>query len=174
MVKDAHGTGARIHCDQYERESGSDAGRVRVLRGTDKGAGLLWSPARHRSILRGWKRGWEAMRTRAQRMLNAVQRPEVYEEVLIEFSGAPVVLSVWKGNSGAPCVVFLPGTMTHPLFYEVFLDGLALAGFNVVGVHLRAHGKSPRTNKLFTFDDLVSDGLNAVTYATESFGGRYS
>ena len=40
------------------------------------------------------------MRTRTQRLLNAVQRPEVYEEVLIEASGAPVVLSVWSGESG--------------------------------------------------------------------------
>jgi alpha-beta hydrolase superfamily lysophospholipase len=83
------------------------------------------------------------MRTQAQRLLNAVSRPEVYEEVLIEPSGVAFVLSLWAGGSGAPCVVFLPGTMTHPLFYEEFLDGLARTGYNVVGVHFQGHGKSP-------------------------------
>ena len=111
------------------------------------------------------------MRSRTQRLLNAVQRPEVYEEVLLESSGAPVALSVWRGGAGTAPVVFLPGTMTHPLFYEEFLDGLARGGFNVVGVHFRGHGKSPRARRLFSFDDLVQDALAAVSYASERFGG---
>jgi alpha-beta hydrolase superfamily lysophospholipase len=94
----------------------------------------------------------------------------VYEEVLIEASGAPVVLSVWSGESGAPSVVFLPGTMTHPLFYEEFLDGLAQAGFNVVGVHSQGHGKSPRTSGLFALEDLIQNGLDAVSHAIERSG----
>jgi alpha-beta hydrolase superfamily lysophospholipase len=110
------------------------------------------------------------MRTRTQRLLNAVQRPEVYEEVLVEASGAPVVLSVWSGKSGAPSVVFLPGTMSHPLFYEEFLDGLAQAGCNVVGVHLQGHGKSPRARRPFSFEDLLQNALDAVSYASERFG----
>ena len=112
------------------------------------------------------------MRTRAQRLLNTVQRPEIYEEVLIESSGVPIALSIWKGEADAPCVVFLPGTMTHPLFYEEFLDGLAQAGFNVVGVHYTEHGKSPRVKRLFSFEDLVQNGLDAVGYASERFLGR--
>jgi hypothetical protein len=48
------------------------------------------------------------MRTRTQRLLNEVQRPEVYEEVLVEASATPVALSVWSGESGAASVVFLP------------------------------------------------------------------
>jgi alpha-beta hydrolase superfamily lysophospholipase len=112
------------------------------------------------------------MRTREQRLLNAVQRPEVYEEILLEPSGAPITLSVWRGEPEAPCVVFLPGTMTHPLFYEEFLDGLSRAGITVVGVHLRGHGKSPRTRQTLSFEDLVQDGHNAVSHAIERFGGK--
>jgi alpha-beta hydrolase superfamily lysophospholipase len=111
------------------------------------------------------------MRTCEQRLLNAVQRPEVYEEVLVESAGALIALSVWRGESDAPCVVFLPGTMTHPLFYEEFLDGLARAGFNVVGVHFQGHGKSPRVRRLFSFDDLVQNAFDAVRYANGRFGG---
>jgi alpha-beta hydrolase superfamily lysophospholipase len=94
----------------------------------------------------------------------------VYEEVLLEASGAPVVMSVWSGEDGAAPVVFLPGTMTHPLFYEEFLDGLSRAGFNVVGVHFQGHGKSPRVRRLFSFDDLVRNTLDAVSYTSERFG----
>jgi len=92
------------------------------------------------------------MRTRTQRLLNIVQRPDVYEEALIGSSGASIALSFWRGERG-PVRSFLAGTMTHPQFYEEFLDGLSRAGFNVVGVHFRRHGKSPRTNRLFSFED---------------------
>jgi alpha-beta hydrolase superfamily lysophospholipase len=109
------------------------------------------------------------MRTREQRLLNAVQRPEIYEEVLIESRGVPFALSIWKGTHGAPCIVFLPGTMTHPLFYEELLDSLALAGYNVVGVHFQGHGKSPRVDQLFSFDDLVQNGRDAISYALRRF-----
>ena len=112
------------------------------------------------------------MRTRTQRLLNLVQRPDVYEEVLVESSGAPVALSVWNGEPGAAPVVFLPGTMTHPLFYEEFLDGLARGGFNVVGVHFQGHGKSPRVRRLFSFEDLVQNALDAASYASERFGSE--
>jgi alpha-beta hydrolase superfamily lysophospholipase len=96
----------------------------------------------------------------------------MYEEVLVESSGAPVALSVWRGGAGTAPVVFLPGTMTHPLFYEEFLDGLARAGFDVVGVHFRGHGKSPRVRRLYSFDDLIQDALAAVSYAGERFGSE--
>jgi pimeloyl-ACP methyl ester carboxylesterase len=109
------------------------------------------------------------MRTEAQRLLAAVQRPDVYEEVMIESCGVPIALSIWKGDTGAPAIVFLPGTMTHPLFYEELLDGLSHAGFNVVGVHFQGHGKSPRVERLFSFNDLVQNGRDAVTYATRRF-----
>ena len=111
------------------------------------------------------------MRTREQRLLNAVQRPDVYEEVLIESQGVPIALSIWRGNPGAPCIVFLPGTMVHPLFYEELLDGLSRASFNVVGVHFQGHGKSPRVDQLYSFNTLVQNGRDAIGYATQRFQG---
>ena len=111
------------------------------------------------------------MRTREQRLLNAVQRPDVYEEVLIESRGVPIALSIWRGNPGAPCIVFLPGTMVHPLFYEELLDGLSRASFNVVGVHFQGHGKSPRVDQLYSFNTLVQNGRDAIHYATQRFKG---
>ena len=109
------------------------------------------------------------MRTRERRLLNAVQRPDIYEEVLIESRAAPFVLSIWKGTHGAPCIVSLPGTMTYPFFYEELLDSLALAGYNVIGGHFQGHGKSPRVDQLFSFNDLVQDGRDAISYALRRF-----
>lgn len=112
------------------------------------------------------------MSTRDQRRLNAVQRPDAYQEVLIDSAGLPIVLSVWEGNPAMPAVLFLPGTMTHPLFYEEFLDSLNRAGHTVVGVHLAGHGKSPRPRwHLLTFDDLVRSGVDALAWVRSEYPG---
>ncbi|MBK9180588.1 MAG: alpha/beta fold hydrolase [Acidimicrobiales bacterium] len=114
------------------------------------------------------------MRTREQRLLNHVSRIGIYEEHLVPAGGAEIVLSVWRadgdGGSAGPPVVFLPGTMTHPLFYEEWCDALATSGFPVVGVHFRGHGKSPR-GVAPTFDGLLDDARVAVGWAADRFGG---
>ena len=112
------------------------------------------------------------MRTPSQRLLNAVQRPEVYEEVVITSAGVPVVLSVWRADAGAPAVVFLPGTMTHPLLYEELCDGLARAGFTVVGLHGQGHGKSPRVRRPLTFATLLTNARDAVDWARREISDR--
>lgn len=104
-------------------------------------------------------------------LLNAVPRPEVYEEVQVDSGGVPIVLSVWHAEPARAMVVFLAGTMVHPLFYGEFLDGLAAEGFTVVGVHSQGHGKSPRTGAPLSWDALVGNARNAVDYAADRFGG---
>ena len=111
------------------------------------------------------------MRTSEQRTLNSVQRPDAYREVLVESAGFPVVLSVWEGRRGAPAVVFLPGTMTHPLFYEDFLDTLNREGLTVVGLHPARHGKSPRVRRRLTFETLLLNALDAVEWTKENCPG---
>jgi alpha-beta hydrolase superfamily lysophospholipase len=109
------------------------------------------------------------MRTTEQRILNAVQHPDRYREVLIDSDGLPVALSVWQGDPGEAAVLFLPGTMTHPLFYEEFLDALNGDGLTVVGLHPAAHGKSPRVRRRLTFDLLVRNVLDALDWTRNSF-----
>lgn len=110
------------------------------------------------------------MLTLEQRRLNAVQRPDAYREVLIDSAGLPVALSVWEGEPAKPAVLFLPGTMTHPLFYEEFLDALNRAGHTVVGVHAAGHGKSPRLRgRRLTFDDLVRSCIDAFAWLRREY-----
>ncbi|WP_201778752.1 alpha/beta hydrolase [Paenibacillus durus] len=87
----------------------------------------------------------------------------------IQSNSVPIVLSIWKSNELDPCIIFIPGTATHPLFYEKFLGLLSLHGFNVIGVHPVCHGKSPRVKELFTFDEMIQNGRDAITYATQRF-----
>lgn len=112
------------------------------------------------------------MRSAEQKMLNAVQRPGAYREVVIGSGGVSIVLSVWDGTPGEPAVVFLPGTMTHPLFYEDLLDALSRDGLTVVGLHAQAHGKSPRTRRPLTFGTLVRNAADAVAWTRGAYPGR--
>ena len=112
------------------------------------------------------------MRTATLRQLNAVQRPDAYREVLIRSADAPIVLSVWEGRPDRPAAVFLPGTMTHPLFYEEFLDALNRAGMTAVGVHSQGHGKSPRVRRPLVFSTLVTNARDAVAWTRSEFPGR--
>ncbi len=111
------------------------------------------------------------MRTPAQRTLNQVQRPDAYREELIDSDGMPVALSVWDGAPGAPAVLFLPGTMTHPLFYEEVLDALNETGVSVVGLHPAGHGKSPRSHRSprLTFATLVHNALDALSWMQQTY-----
>ncbi len=109
------------------------------------------------------------MRTPGDKLLNNVERPNAYREVLISSGGSTIVLSVWDGRPDRPAVVFLPGTMTHPLFYEEFLDALNQTGLTVVGVHSQGHGKSPRTRQPLTFDRLLTNARDAVVWTRHDF-----
>ncbi len=107
------------------------------------------------------------MRTQEQRLLN-ISGYQGYQEVLIPSAGTRIALSVYESQKGDPCVVFIPGTMTHPLFYDDFLCPLAEHGFNVVGVHLLSHGKSPREKEVFTLDDMVANVQDTMTWCIEN------
>jgi pimeloyl-ACP methyl ester carboxylesterase len=95
-----------------------------------------------------------------------------YEEVSLRSGGVPMTLSVWKAKKGAPSLVFYPGTMASPLVYSELLYRLREYGFHVLGIHHLSHGKSPRIKKTFTFQDLLQNGKDAVSYALERFAGR--
>ncbi|MFW6029855.1 MAG: alpha/beta hydrolase, partial [Halanaerobiales bacterium] len=64
---------------------------------------------------------------------------------------------------------FTPGTMSHPLFYDEFLTLLARNKFNVIGVHLISHGKSPREKSLFTFQDMVENIKDTISYCIDKY-----
>ena len=97
---------------------------------------------------------------------------EKYEEVSLCSCGVPMTLSIWKAEKDAPSLVFYPGTMASPLLYSELLHRLREYGFNVLGIHHLSHGKSPKIKKTFTFQDLLQNGKDAVSYALERFVSR--
>lgn len=94
-----------------------------------------------------------------------------YSEHTVQSGEAPILLSVWRTVPDSPCIIFLPGTMLHPLFYDEALEALAGAGFNVVGVHFAGHGKSPRPRRPYLFEDLVRNTQDAIGFARTEFLG---
>lgn len=111
------------------------------------------------------------MNWKENRILNNVAHPGTYEEVVIHSDYRPIVLSLWYNHPKAPTVIFLPGTMCHPLNYEPFLEGLAQGGFNVVGIHFLSHGKSPRISKKFTVRDFVQNVSDTISFVENKFDG---
>jgi len=83
-----------------------------------------------------------------------------------------MTLSVWKAEKSAPSLVFYPGTMASPLLYGELLHRLREYGFNVLGIHHLSHGKSQKIKKTFTFQELLQNGKDAVSYALERFASR--
>lgn len=112
-----------------------------------------------------------ALRSPAERLLNASGYAG-YRETLIESGGRPIVLSLYEARPDAPCAVFLPGTMTHPLFFDDFLASLARQGWNVAGVHFVSHGKSPRCTRRYTFAELAGNARDAVGWCAGHWNPR--
>ena len=93
----------------------------------------------------------------------------MYSEHEIESTGTRIVLSVWEPAKPEVVIIFTPATMVHPLMYEPLLSGFAERGFAVVGVHPIGHGKSPRDVKRYSIKDIVQNGKDAITFATERY-----
>ena len=109
-----------------------------------------------------------------------INRPEIlndssypnYREKMIHSGGHEIVLSIYDAYPQDPYILFLPGTMTHPLFYDPFLSSLAASRFNVVGIHFLSHGKSPRDKKDFTFDDMIQNTRDAISYIYSKYNQK--
>jgi alpha-beta hydrolase superfamily lysophospholipase len=96
-----------------------------------------------------------------------------FREVLIPSGKGRIALSLWEAKGDRPkgVVVFLAGTMTHPLFYSRFLSALAEGGYTVAGVHTAGHGRSPRTLKRYSFSDMEENCRDAINYVRSTYGG---
>ncbi len=82
-----------------------------------------------------------------------------------------IVLSVLENSPEAVTVLFYPGTMSSPHMYGVILEELHAKGCNVVGIHPLSHGLSPKTQRIFTFDDILQNGKDAQAWAQNYFSG---
>jgi alpha-beta hydrolase superfamily lysophospholipase len=111
------------------------------------------------------------MQTQEEKLLNLSSCAD-YREKLILSARTKIALSIYPKEQSAPCIVFVPGTMTHPLFYDDFLTTLSAQGFNVIGIHLLSHGKSPRERKTYTIDDMIQNIKDTISFCTETFNNQ--
>lgn len=91
--------------------------------------------------------------------------------ITILSGSVPVVLTVWRVDPAATTVVFYPGTMSGAHYYRALLEQIAAQGVNVVGLHPLSHGDSPSRKYLFTFEDIVQNGRDAVLWARHHMKG---
>lgn len=111
------------------------------------------------------------MNINRQEIFNESSYPN-YREKMIRSGGNEIVLSLYDAYPQDPYILFLPGTMTHPLFYDPFLSSLAASRFNVVGIHFLSHGKSPRDKKDFTFKDMIRNTRDAISYIFSKYNRK--
>lgn len=109
------------------------------------------------------------MQTKEQKILN-ISSYNKYSETLIESCKTKIALSIYESKKENPTIIFLPGTMVHPLFYDDFLSSVASNGYNVIGVHFINHGKSPREVKRFVLNDLIQNTKDTISYTVDRFG----
>lgn len=95
-----------------------------------------------------------------------------YKEITIYSNNTPIVLSIWKHEDNSPNILFLPGTMAYPLITEDFLNKLSNQGFNVFGLHYLSHGKSPKIVKKYTFNDMLNNVSDSISYIKKNYKGK--
>jgi len=86
--------------------------------------------------------------------------------------GLRLHLDLLESKPGDPAVVFVPGTGMYAAIYGEFMHKLRLAGFNVIGLDPRGHGRSEGQRGSYTVNELVRDAQAAITYAIEHYGER--
>jgi len=94
------------------------------------------------------------------------------EEDWIECDGLKLHLDLFLADPSGPALVFIPGTSVYALFYSEFMHKMRLAGFNVIGLDPRGHGRSEGRRGSYTVDTLMRDARAAVDYAVNRFGDR--
>ena len=86
----------------------------------------------------------------------------MYEEVGISSNNVPITLSIWYTERRSPTIVFLPGTMSHPLMYENFLCGLSERGFNIIKAFIIFH-----TEKALKSRKIIQWKICCIMYMTQ-------
>lgn len=97
-----------------------------------------------------------------------------FSEDTVLSDGIRLHLDIIISDRNAPTVVFLPGTATYALCFAEILVAIADAGYNVVGIDARGHGRSEGTRGDYTVSELVRDAQAVIGYAIDHFNERVS
>jgi pimeloyl-ACP methyl ester carboxylesterase len=115
----------------------------------------------------------EEARSYARELMERLGLGDLYgswEEEEIQGPAGKLQLYHFKGGTGDPAVVFVPGTSVYALLYVEFMHRLSQEGFNVVGFDPRGHGMSEGKRGVYTLGQLVEDALAVVYHCMASYG----
>src|SRR5687767_10027666 len=82
---------------------------------------------------------------------------QYFTEDCIECDGNKLHLDIYEVGKDAPTIVFIPGTAIYALCYGELLYKLGQAGYNVVGLDPRGHGRSEGARGDYTISELMRD-----------------
>jgi pimeloyl-ACP methyl ester carboxylesterase len=94
------------------------------------------------------------------------------EQATITSRGLRLHADLYPAGAADPVVLFLHGTGKYARFYQPFLERLASAGFNVLGLDHQGHGYSEGRRGDFTIPELVQNTRDALAYARRELGPR--
>lgn len=97
-----------------------------------------------------------------------------FESDTVQSDNLALHVDVLTCDKYAPTIVFVPGTAIYALCYAEILYKIYQAGYNVVGMDPRGHGRSEGVRGDYTVPELMTDISNVVTYAIERFSSKVS
>ncbi len=112
-----------------------------------------------------------------QYMVDTLGFPEVlnhFDTDSIHSDGLQLNLDILNYNKNAPTIVFVPGTSVYGLCYAELLYQVHIAGYNIVSLDPRGHGRSEGKRGDYTIQELMKDVENTVQYAKQMFNSKVS
>jgi alpha-beta hydrolase superfamily lysophospholipase len=96
------------------------------------------------------------------------------QEQVITHDGLKLNLEVLRAGKDKPTVIFIPGTAVYALCNAGLLLGIHKAGYNVIGIDMRGHGRSEGLRGDYTILQLMSDTRKVIEYARQEFNDNIS
>ena len=110
-------------------------------------------------------------------LIDALGFPDIldaFERDWVLSDGLRLHLDVHTHHKDAPTVVFVPGTSVYGACYAEILFEIGRAGYNIVSLDPRGHGRSEGRRGDYTIGEIMRDVRTVVDYARSRFNARVS
>jgi pimeloyl-ACP methyl ester carboxylesterase len=112
-----------------------------------------------------------------QFMIDELGFPDIlhfFESKLIPSGNVNINIDIHTVSKDAPTLIFVPGTSVYGLCYAEILHEIGKAGYNIIAIDPRGHGRSEGKRGDYTIEELMFDVETVVQYAKETFNQKVS
>lgn len=110
-----------------------------------------------------------------QFMIDELGFPDIihfFEDDQVTSDNLQLHLDVHEHDKSAPTIVFVPGTSVYGLCYAEILHEIGKAGYNIIAMDPRGHGRSEGKRGDYTIGEIMSDVKSVVAYAKKRFNNK--